>query len=894
MRHSSTARILSGSWVLLLILVLAGGASAQTPVPYTVFQIHGTQNADDGVTASFRRYRNAGDPFGIVCADPCTEDQNAIYGLYAGFKSAYQTLIGVFGTAADVPYQPFDIHIADDHWCGEPMPNIGGDSAAYSWFTYSGLATGSYGCFWFTLPGRYALPFHYPETSTLPYQLLTAHEFTHTEFFGRHFYSYEDFAKAMSFMFSEPNTTTTITDPCDDFLDSLNTGKLLWGLCHINGFQYSQFAAVFGKIVTLYTSGKGTIPSHATSPYQFQHAFQQVLGSDPTDAFLASKQTNDPLQIGDNATLQYGGGRTEVIGGWLSFLTSLNALTSPFPFHLEGAYELPAFVTPPGLWDFDNIFTWAGTGPNPQLHFEDTVYTQIKYDPSLTTFGMDERTLRMYVYNGTAFVPVSDSRVDPDRHIVTGSLTATGLVALSAASMVLVSPTQIIVRAVSGPNVHTRVVLRNTQTTVGTLVGQLVFHAQGVAASASDPTLSYSIASGKTAVFDDVLAAFGQSGSGSVDIVATAAGYPDVSAMDVETGASTFPGTIVPVASAFGALSAGDRTIVVGPGNLAKEQFALAVRTLGDGVTLLVTARDASGATLANVTLQYPANTEQQVSAAALANNTTLVPNESFDITLHDGSAILEAEEAGHGTASHTFRIATRLDLAASATGDALHLARVVAATNADGTSVRTTLQLTNPDTSAITGHLRLLPADGSGAIQLAYSIDPGATRAFTDIVSHFNRTGLGAVDITSTGGVLPIVTSRQIYDGPSTPWQVAFNPASDVMDLLRAGDRTELVWPSNANADFHIGVRTFGKGLGVTIYMYDADGSYRTKVITTFPANTTSEVSAASIVGPNWVAGAHVEIFVDSGNGVIYGSAVNPTTGAANVQIATRHPFYY
>ena len=396
MRHSSTARILSGSWVLLLILVLAGGASAQTPVPYTVFQIHGTQNADDGVTASFRRYRNAGDPFGIVCADPCTEDQNAIYGLYAGFKSAYQTLIGVFGTAADVPYQPFDIHIADDHWCGEPMPNIGGDSAAYSWFTYSGLATGSYGCFWFTLPGRYALPFHYPETSTLPYQLLTAHEFTHTEFFGRHFYSYEDFAKAMSFMFSEPNTTTTITDPCDDFLDSLNTGKLLWGLCHINGFQYSQFAAVFGR------------SSRSTPPARDDPVARDVAVSVPARVPAGTRQRSDGRLSGVEADERSAADRRQRDAAvWRRPHGSHRrlALVSHVAQRADVALPVPSrrrlraagLRHAAGLWDFDNIFTWAGTGPNPQLHFEDTVYTQIKYDPSLTTFGMDERTLRMYM-----------------------------------------------------------------------------------------------------------------------------------------------------------------------------------------------------------------------------------------------------------------------------------------------------------------------------------------------------------------------------------------------------------------------------------------------------------------------------------------------------------------
>jgi hypothetical protein len=883
MRHSSTALILSGSWALLVLFALAGVASAQTPVPYTTFTLRGTQNGDDGVTSTYRGYRNTGDQFRIVCSEPCTEDLDAIYGLYAGFKPVYQQIVTLFGVTPTAGNQPFDIHVSGDHWCGAPVDGLGGDSLTYSAYSYSGATTGTYGCFWFTTPGHYALPFHYPETSTQAYQLITAHEFTHTEFFSRHYYSYEDFAKAISFYFSNPSGGPPITDACDDALNAISAGKLIWGLCHQNGFQYNSLAAPFTSIANL-----SVMLGDWTLPYQFQHALSKSLGSSTIDAFMASKQTNVGL-IGDNGTLPYGGGRAEGIAGWYSFLVSVNALTSDFKFHLEE--PITSNTLPPGLFEGANAFTLSG-GVDSMLHFEDTVYAQVKYDPSVMTFGTDETSLHVYQESGNAWNLISESRSDPNRHLISFPITSPGTFAI-AASPTLVSPTQIIARAVTNSNVHTRVVLRNPYG-FATITGQLVFHRQGVPASGSDPALSYSIDPGAIKVFNDIVAAFGATGAGSIDVIAQAAGQPDVLAADIESGSSSYPaGTAVPAINAAAALVGDDRAMLVAPGNLQKMQFDAVVRTFGSGVTFTVIARDASGATLATTPLHYDANTMVQVSADTLAGGVPVQPSETFDIFIHDGSAIIEAETSAKGMASHNFTPAARIDLNASATGDALHLPKAISQTNSDGTETRTGLQLTNPSASTITGHVRFVPADGTSPAAFTYSIAAGATKTFTDVVSKLGHTGLGALDVISTSGNLPITMARVIYDGPQTPWQVTDEATSDVMDVLRAGDRAVLESPMSFTPDFNLGVRTFSKPLSVTITVTDFLGLFIAKVTHTFAANTSTEVLASTIFGTTAPLGSNVEIQVDGGSGLIYGSAVSPSTGATNIEIARRLPYF-
>src|SRR5262249_52468905 len=154
--------------------------------------------------------------------------------------------------------------------------------------------TGSWGCFWFTTPGHYSIPFHYPETTTAAYQLLTAHEFTHTEFFDRHWFSYEDFAKAVSLYVAGVDGGPPITDACDDTLNRPADGRFVWLLCRQSGFQWPNLAPAFQALNTTFLAGEGAAYQGITSAFQFRQDLNAQLPINTMDAFLASKAMLTP------------------------------------------------------------------------------------------------------------------------------------------------------------------------------------------------------------------------------------------------------------------------------------------------------------------------------------------------------------------------------------------------------------------------------------------------------------------------------------------------------------------------------------------------------------------------------------------------------------------------
>jgi hypothetical protein len=87
--------------------------------------------------------------------------------------------------------------------------------------------------------------------------------------------------------------------------------------------------------------------------------------------------------------------------------------------------------------------------------------------------------------------------------------------------------------------------------------------------------------------------------------------------------------------------------------------------------------------------------------------------------------------------------------------------------------------------------------------------------------------------------------------------------------------------------------VRTFSKDLALTITVNTSDGFQRKQISTTIPAQTTSEISAATFLGIAPGGGDIIEMFVDGGGGLVYGAASNPATGAVNYQPARRLPYF-
>jgi hypothetical protein len=229
---------------------------------------------------------------------------------------------------------------------------------------------------------------------------------------------------------------------------------------------------------------------------------------------------------------------------------------------------------------------------------------------------------------------------------VTASGTVTGGPGTNPASVI---PVVISSPGVPGSNFRAAVQFYNPSATV--ITGRVVFHAQGVSASASDPALPYALNPGQTLFLGDILASLGLTGIGSADIFVTTGTAPVATARVFNDGGSL--GTSGFTEDAFKpteALSAGARGVLLGPSDAVLFRFNVGVRTLSGGATIAITVRDSAGNVLRTLSRTYAPNFFQQTDAATFLGGLTLGPNSSVTIDVVSGSLFLYGATADNRT----------------------------------------------------------------------------------------------------------------------------------------------------------------------------------------------------------------------------------------------------
>nr|MDQ5872083.1 hypothetical protein [Acidobacteriota bacterium] len=159
---------------------------------------------------------------------------------------------------------------------------------------------------------------------------------------------------------------------------------------------------------------------------------------------------------------------------------------------------------------------------------------------------------------------------------------------------------------------RTSVQLHNPGTS--TIRGRLVYHPQGFSASASDPSLFYSLEPGETRSIPDLLPAMALTGLGTLDVVPEGGTAVPLLAVRVfndggSLGTSGFTEEVVLPADALGA---GQRGVLVAPIDTALYRFNVGVRTLGAGAVLSIVVRNAAGTVTRTLTRTYAPNYFEQ------------------------------------------------------------------------------------------------------------------------------------------------------------------------------------------------------------------------------------------------------------------------------------------
>jgi hypothetical protein len=174
--------------------------------------------------------------------------------------------------------------------------------------------------------------------------------------------------------------------------------------------------------------------------------------------------------------------------------------------------------------------------------------------------------------------------------------------------------------------------------------GKIVFHASGASGAATDPSIAYALAPGKTLAYADLLPAMGvTSGIGSADVVADSGSpLPDALARVYNDGGAA--GTTGLAEEAFApsnAMQAGRKGALLAPADVQKFRLNIGVRTLENGATLAITVRDKDGAVVKTTTKSYGANQFTQISSAAMLDSYALTGGETITFQVTAGSAFV-------------------------------------------------------------------------------------------------------------------------------------------------------------------------------------------------------------------------------------------------------------
>jgi hypothetical protein len=207
----------------------------------------------------------------------------------------------------------------------------------------------------------------------------------------------------------------------------------------------------------------------------------------------------------------------------------------------------------------------------------------------------------------------------------------------------------------------------------------------------------------------------------------------------------------------------------------------------------------------------------------------------------------------------------------------------------------RTSLQMLNPTSNTISGNLvfhKQLQSASPGDPSLPFSLSPGQSVSYTDVVATIGSSGVGSLDIFTAGGNAPIATARVYSDGGSAGTsgfsEEALAP-NDALDFFSHG--MLLIPPDLTNFRMNIGVRTLDTGATLTVSTYDSSGNLKgTRTLPAYGPNVFDQLPVATFTGLSSVPpGGYMLITfnVFGGRAFIYSSVIDNRTSDSTYRLA-------
>jgi len=212
------------------------------------------------------------------------------------------------------------------------------------------------------------------------------------------------------------------------------------------------------------------------------------------------------------------------------------------------------------------------------------------------------------------------------------------------------------------------------------------------------------------------------------------------------------------------------------------------------------------------------------------------------------------------------------------------------------GSFFKTSLQLFNPKTTAISGKIVFHPQAVAGSASdpsFAYSLAPGKTLSFADLLPGMGISGgLGTVDlIGDAGSPLPVAVARVFNDGGTAGTSGLSLDAMPPDDALKQGDTGALLAPADLQKfRFNIGVRTLDQGAAMNVTVRDRDGAIVKSLTKSYPATYFRQTGSTEFLeGFALTGGETISLELTNGSVFVYGATTDNVTNDPSVQFAQR-----
>lgn len=468
--------------------------------------------------------------------------------------------------------------------------------------------------------------------------------------------------------------------------------------------------------------------------------------------------------------------------------------------------------------------------------------------------------------------------------LIVGSLAGAALAA-PAAEETRIIPVVASIAGKEGANFRTSVQLHNPGD-VG-ILGRLVFHPQAGSGADTDPFVSFVIPARGTMVYQNVLAAMGQSGIGSADLVVpTGTRIESVVRIFNDGGDKGTAGMTEPQIREDEALHEGHRGVLITPVDLSRTRFNIGIRTLSGETAMTITAKRPSGAPYMTVEKTFPPNSFLQADVAEFLGF-NVGPSDTVTFGIDRGIAIIYGATNDNVTNDPSMQIARPF----VDRGGAIAVIPVVALTSgAFGALFRTEMQIHNPTLVPISGSMsyRKQNTGATDQVTFDYSLLAGQTIAYGDLLQSANTDGVGTLDIAPTVGDVPVTVVRVFNDWGSRGTAGLTETEIPTTEAVSKGARAVLVAPPDtAISRFNVGIRALGEGAAFTITVRDLHGDLLNQVTRTFDPSVFRQTSVRDLLGFDVHSSDSLTFAVESGSAIIYGATTDNITQDPSMQVA-------